>query len=185
MAVDRRRTAGVLALLALLIAPSCLERERPVEGVLLVTLDTTRADHIGCYGYAGAETPSLDGLATEAARFADASSAIPTTLGSHATMFTGQLPPVHGIRYNGMFQLADRSVTVAELLRDAGFATAAVPAAYPVATESGIGQGFQVYEDLFAEPGGKDRPADTERSAADVSTRGIEWLGKLEHGKRL
>jgi len=101
----RLRTACALAIAVAAGFASC-RGGRP-SGVLLITLDTTRADHIGCYGFAKAATPNLDALAGEAVRFDQAISAVPTTLPSHSTMFTGVYPPVHGVRYNGMFHLAD------------------------------------------------------------------------------
>jgi arylsulfatase A-like enzyme len=174
-----RRVALALALAAVLFGCA---REAP-PNLLLVTLDTVRADHLGCYGYAQAATPNLDALSRTATRFAEATAAIPTTLGSHATMFTGQYPPQHGIRYNGMFQLSDKSVTVAEVLRDAGWVTGAVASAYPVATVTGIGQGFTTYEDLFAGPDADKRAPDEERHAADVTKLGLAWLDGA-HDKR-
>ena len=149
--------------------------ERPA-GVLLITLDTTRADRLGCYGDASAVTPNLDALAKEGVRFADAMTAVPTTLPSHSTMFTGVNPPRHGVRYNGMFRLGDESVTIAERLRDAGFATGAVPASFPVFAKSGLAQGFTTYRDIFSEPGSEKLPPSAERSAADVVRLGLETI---------
>jgi arylsulfatase A-like enzyme len=150
--------------------------EGPARGVVLVTLDTTRADHIGCYGNARAKTPTLDALAGEGARFDQAESAVTTTLASHATMFTGLYPPAHGVRYNGMFRLVSKTPTVAERLREAGFATAAFPAAFPVTAPTGLSRGFDVYRDLFTEPGGKDLPMSAERKAGDVVRLATAWL---------
>ncbi len=83
------------------------------RGIVLITLDTTRADRLGAYGYDNGETPNLDALAAAGTLFTEAQAPVPVTLPSHATMFTGTYPPVHGVRYNGMYQLADSSVTVA------------------------------------------------------------------------
>ena len=162
-------------LLLVLCAMSCRSEPRPA-GVLLITLDTTRADHLGCYGYAAAATPTLDALAKEGVRFADAMTAVPTTLPSHSTMFTGVYPPRHGVRYNGMFRLGDENVTIAERLRDAGFATGAVPAAFPVYVKSGLAQGFDTYRDMFTEPGWEKLAPSAERSAADVVRLGLETI---------
>ena len=145
----RRRPALHLRVAALVLglasAWACgLGHPRPA-GILVITLDTTRADHLGCYGDAAAMTPNLDALAKEGVRFDQAMAAVPVTLPSHATMFTGLYPPTHGVRYNGMFRLGETSVTIAELLRDAGFATGAVPASYPVNAKSGLAQGFDSY----------------------------------------
>jgi len=145
-------------------------------GILVVTLDTTRADHLGCYGDASAVTPNLDALAGEGARFDQATAPVPVTLPSHATMFTGVYPPTHGVRYNGMFRLGEESVTIAEQLRDAGFATEAVPAAFPLNAKTGLAQGFDSYKDLFSEPGAEKLSPNAMRSAADVVKVGLERI---------
>jgi arylsulfatase A-like enzyme len=155
---------------------ACGARPSRPAGVLLITLDTTRADHLGCYGDASAVTPNLDALAKESVQFDQAMAAVPTTLPSHATMFTGLYPPAHGVRYNGMFRLGEESVTIAESLRAAGFVTGAVPAAFPVNAMTGLAQGFETYRDLFSEPGAKNLPPTAARSAADVTRLGIETI---------
>ncbi len=163
------------AVLSIVLCGCTPKMERPAA-IILITLDTTRADHLGCYGYAAAVTPNLDAFAKEAVRFDQAMSAVPTTLPSHSTMFTGQVPAVHGVRYNGMFTLGAASVTIAERLHDAGFATGAVPAAYPVYAKSGLAQGFDTYLDLFSEPGNEHLPAESERPASDVTKLGLETI---------
>lgn len=167
-------SAVVLALFV--AASSCGGTPARPAGIVLITLDTTRADHLGCYGDASASTPNLDAFSREAVRFDQAMTAVPTTLPSHATMFTGEYPPVHGVRYNGMFKLGEGSVTIAERLRDAGFATGAVPAAYPVYAKSGLAQGFDTYRDLFSEPGAERLESAAERPASDVTRLGIETI---------
>jgi len=161
---------------ALAAAPSCVRPLPPPAGILLITLDTVRADHLGCYGDDKAATPNLDALAKEAVQFDQAMTAVPTTLPSHATMFTGQYPPVHGVRYNGMFKLGDASVTLAERFHDAGYLTGAVPASYPVYAKSGLAQGFDTYRDLFAEPGGERLGVEAERVASNVTRLGLETI---------
>lgn len=168
-----RRAA--LACLALACAAGC-QAPRTTDTVVVITLDTTRADRIGCYGYEKARTPHLDGLALEGTRFEDAMSVAPTTLPSHCSMFTGRYPAEHGVRYNGMFVLPESAHTLPERLGEAGWSTAGVPAAFPVATSSGIGQGFQQYFDLFAEEGADDLPMHAERDAKDVTDHGLRVL---------
>jgi len=167
------------ALLLVTVAAVGCKDTAPARGVVLVTLDTTRADHIGCYGYARAKTPALDALAAEGARFDQAASAVTTTLASHATMFTGLYPPAHGVRYNGMFRLVGKTPTIAERLREAGFSTAAFPAAFPVTATTGLARGFDVYRDLFTDPGGKDLPMNAERKAGDVVRLATAWLADV------
>ncbi|PYQ66782.1 MAG: hypothetical protein DMF53_02935, partial [Acidobacteria bacterium] len=102
---------------------------RPAPNVLLVTLDTTRADHIGCYGFPLAQTPRLDRLAREGVRCANAVTAAPITLPSHSTILTGLYPPAHGVRDNGTYALGDDAVTLAERLKAKGYRTQAVVSA--------------------------------------------------------
>src|ERR1700680_2784205 len=93
--------------------------------LLLVTLDTTRADRIGAYGYAGARTSHLDRLAAEGVRFDRAIAQAPITLPSHASLFTARFPFAHGVRNNGNFYLSDRFPTLATALHDRGYRTGA------------------------------------------------------------
>ncbi len=130
-------------LLTLLLA--CDPPPRP--SVLLITLDTTRADHLGPYGYAAAQTPTYDRLAAEGTVFTRAYSTAPLTIVSHSTILTGLNPPTHGVRDNGDFVLGDEHVTLTERLRDAGYATAAFTSAFPTQARWGFGQGFQIYHD--------------------------------------
>jgi len=165
------------------LAAGCARAPRP-DAILLITLDTTRADRLGCYGYKGGTTPNLDAFAAESVRFEEAQSPVPVTLPSHASMFTGRYPAAHGVRYNGMFKLGDGAVTVAELLKEASWRTGAVPAAYPVAAKTGIGQGFETYDDMFEEPGAKKLPPNAERKAEEVTRRGIAWIEACPPGRK-
>ena len=124
--------AGILIVSALFwvrtpsILPSALARGSAAGfNVLLITLDTTRADRLGCYGYTRAETPVLDALAADGIRFDDAVSPVPITLPAHATIFTGLAPPNHGARNNGEYVLTAKHLTLAELLRTNGYETSA------------------------------------------------------------
>lgn len=148
--------------------------------VLFITIDTLRADHVGAYGYAGAATPALDGLARRGARFAHAQAAVPLTGPSHSTIFTGTYPPVHGVRDNVSFTLAARNETLAEMLKRRGYRTAAFVGAYPVAAAFGLAQGFDEYHENFHEipiPGqGAERPGN------EVADEVIAWLSKPASG---
>src|SRR5690242_16030295 len=88
---------------------------RPKTNVLLITLDTTRADHLGCYGYAQAKTPVLDGLASSGVLCERAYTVAPLTLPAHASLFTGLYPAEHGVRSNGRGRLDDSIPTLAEV----------------------------------------------------------------------
>jgi arylsulfatase A-like enzyme/Flp pilus assembly protein TadD len=128
-------------------APAC--RGRGPANLLIVTLDTTRADHLGCYGYARAHTPNLDALARSGAQFDDAVTAAPLTLPSHASIFTGTYPLFHGARDNDGYVLDEGVTTLAETLRRQGFTTAAFVAAYPLGAPFNLDQGFDTYDDDF------------------------------------
>ncbi len=115
--------------------------------LLLVTLDTTRRDHLGCYGKSDARTPTLDSLAEGGVVFDRAVAQAPITLPSHASILTGLNPPSHGVRGNGVYALPDRHATLAEMLSDAGYATAGVVAAFVLDRRFGLDQGFDHYDD--------------------------------------
>ncbi len=148
----------------------------PGASVLLVTLDTTRGDRLGCYGYNLPTTPHLDELAAEGVLFWHAISPVPITLPSHATILTGLNPNEHGIRNNGTFVLAPEFVTLTEVLAGQGYATGATLGAFPVSARFGLDQGFDHYDDDF----GADRSATgwgwAERPASQVTDRTIDWL---------
>ncbi len=116
--------------------------------VLVITLDTTRADALGCYGGPAWATPALDAIARRAVRFRMARAPAPLTLPAHATIFTGVYPFQHGVRDNGTFVLGESAWTLAERLKEAGWQTAAVPGALVVDSSYGLAQGFDRYFDL-------------------------------------
>ena len=115
--------------------------------VVLFTLDTTRADHLGCYGFTAAHTPVLDALAKESVRFTNAHATCPITLPSHASMMTGLYPFRHGVRENTSFALPAGTHTVASELAREGYETAAFVASVVLSGATGIGQGFQTFEE--------------------------------------
>src|SRR5688500_15256530 len=120
--------AGFLALAGpALAAPAPTVPARP--NLVLVTLDTTRADHLGAWGWPYAHTPNLDALGRRGTRFTSCDTVAPITLPSHASILTGLYPPRHGVRDNGTFALAPKVETMTEALRAAGYDTAAVVSA--------------------------------------------------------
>lgn len=149
--------------------------------LLLITLDTTRQDHLGCYGYDLPLTPFLDEIAQRGILFERAISAVPVTLPSHCTMLTGLNPQEHGVRNNGTFLLDSTYVTVAEVLSAAGYATGATIGAMPLEKEFGIAQGFDTYDDDFPEQiHGED--AVLERPAAEVTELASTWIRDHQSG---
>lgn len=170
------RQAGRAALLALL----CLACGPRRPHILLVTLDTTRADHLGCYGHRAAQTPVLDSLASAGSRFVEAFTPVPLTLPAHASMMTGLFPWEHGVRDNGLYRLDDASPVLAELLSKRGYWCAAVVGAYPLAAQYGLARGFAVYDDALRSA---STPFDyPERPAFEVTTRALEILAARPEG---
>jgi len=143
--------------------------------LLVVTLDTLRADRVGAYGYSGARTPSMDKLARQGVLFSRAFSHVPLTLPSHCTLFTGVLPLTHGVRDNGE-RLGPAPVTLAEIARGQGYATAAIVGAFPLDSRFGLNRGFDSYDDLY---GSRNRVRDmafVERRAEEVNGKAEEWI---------
>jgi choline-sulfatase len=139
--------------------------------VLLVTIDTFRADRVGV-----GLTPAIDRLAATGLRFTQARTAVPLTLPSHATIHTGLLPPAHGVRENGVGALADSHQTIARVLKDAGYATAAFVGAFVLDRRFGLSQGFDTYDDQIPrDPDATDR-LEAERPASAVVDRALAWL---------
>jgi choline-sulfatase len=147
--------------------------------LLLITLDTTRADRMHAYGFDGIETPNFDRLAREGVLFDEAVAPAPLTLPAHSSIFTGAYPPAHGVRDNGGFFLDEKETTLAERLQSRGFATGGFVGAYVLDHKWGIAQGFQTYFDDFdlskyqtLSLGSVDRPGN------EVADRALAWLDK-------
>jgi arylsulfatase A-like enzyme len=145
--------------------------------VLLVTIDTLRADRVGAYGDAAARTPRLDALAREGTLFEAAFSPVPLTLPAHATLFTGLLPPQHGVRGNGSFALGPGPPTLAEALKRRGLATAAFVGGFPLARRFGLARGFDVYDDAMERAPGLHFDF-AERRADRVVAEATAWLAR-------
>jgi arylsulfatase A-like enzyme/tetratricopeptide (TPR) repeat protein len=180
----RKRILGGLALLLGILAVvwflgqgrDRMGRGAMPQNVLLITLDTTRADHLGCYGYGPAKTPNLDALAREGIRFARVYCPAPLTLPSHSSIMTGLYPATHGVRNNG-HPLAPKFRTLAEILKGQGFATAAFVSSFSVDSRFGLGRGFDVYDDTF-QPQAPLKGANAERRAEETFARFSRWLDR-------
>ncbi len=145
--------------------------------VVIVTLDTTRADHLGPYGYRGVRTPVLDELARRGTLFEECASVAPLTLPSHCTIFTGVYPTFHGVRVNGNTALSDEQTTLAEVMTGRGYACGAFIGAFVLDGRWGLKQGFEYYDDQFdlkkykqLDLGRIQRPGDKVMDAA------LSWL---------
>lgn len=143
--------------------------------VLLITLDTTRADRIGCYGYEGAETPNLDLLATEGVMFVNAYCQVPLTLPSHCSILTGTYPLFHRVHNNGFYYLSPDFTTLAEVLKENGFQTSAFVSSFTVDSRFGVDQGFDVYDDNVLERG-VSKNFMSERNAEKVYNAFAAWF---------
>ncbi len=145
--------------------------------IVLVTLDTLRADRVGCYGYAEAQTPHLDQLANRGVLFENAIAQVPLTPPSHASMFTGLYPTVHQVRDVGGFVLGTSHTTLAEILAGQGWTTAAFVGSAVLRKGVGLNQGFEIYEDRIPEPAAASAThGSAERSAGKVVDLAIQWL---------
>lgn len=171
-----RLLAGVLAVMVTAAGGSCW-LGRHVQpgplGVVIITLDTTRADRLPAYGYMSVSLPALDRLAAEGIVFGQATAVGALTLPAHASLFTGLLPPAHGIRENADPPLATNHVTLAEVLKDDGFRTAAFVGSVVLNADRGLAQGFDHYSDVGAGDGEPDR---RQRRADEVIDGAIRWL---------
>ena len=140
-------TAGLLLARRHTLRPRWLGGGPP--NVLIVTLDTLRADRVGAYGYAAARTPRLDALAARGLRFSRAATVTPLTLPAHSSLFTGTFPARHGVRDNGGYYLGDDHSTLAEVLKERGFRTGGFVSAFVLDSRWGLHQGFDRYHDDF------------------------------------
>ncbi len=149
------------------------------SNLLLITVDTTRADRLGCYGYERARTPAIDGLASEGVLFEHAYTSSVITLPSHSSIMTGLLPPAHAVRDNGIDRLREDIETLAERLSGAGYRTGAFVCAGVLASAFGLDQGFEQYDDALSKPAAEtDRFA--ERNADAVTEAALTWLARSD-----
>jgi choline-sulfatase len=148
------------------------------RSVLLVSVDTLRADHLGSYGYGAAATPVIDGLAARGLRFAQATTTVPLTLPAHTSLMTGTFPTFNGVRDNGGFYVDDSLTTLAETLKEQGYRTGGFIGAFVLDRRWGIAQGFDTYFDdfdlsKFDMSAGLDA---AQRPGKDVVDHALAWL---------
>jgi len=175
--------AGAVAGFWFLRSAAHLRALRQLRGasVLLVTLDTTRGDRLGCYGYATAETPALDGLARDGVLFEKCITPTAFTLPSHASIMTGKYPASHGVPLNGGLALADAQTTLAERLSKEGYRTGAFIGAFVLDGRWGLKQGFEHYDDdLKLKPGEQLDLARSQRPADKVVDAALTWLKETD-----
>lgn len=169
------RRIGIGLLLLVASAANSCSRGATRVSLLLVTLDTTRADALGCYAPRAGITPNLDRLASEGLVFECARSVAPLTLPAHASMLTGLVPPRHTLRDNGLAPLPASARTAAEELAAAGYQTAAFVSAAVLDRGWGLAQGFELYDDPPYSPGGVHIE---ERPGAETVQHALDWLAR-------
>ncbi len=174
-------------LLLTLVAASCTWAEAKADlNVVLITIDTLRADRLGCYGYRGVETPNIDGLAAEGTSFVYAYAQAPFTLPSHASLFTSTYPMWNGVRDSAGPPLPEESITLAEVFKQNGYATAAFTAAFVVDSFFQLDQGFDTYYDNFPPRDASISPGDEtglQRRGDDVLAPTLNWIEKNKDKK--
>ncbi|MCC7421936.1 MAG: sulfatase-like hydrolase/transferase [Planctomycetaceae bacterium] len=149
----------------------------PTTNVILITLDTTRADRIGCYGHTDALTPTLDRLASKGILFDRAVSPAPLTLPTHASLLTGLYPAEHGLRTNGRSRLHESIPTLPEMLKSSGYETAAFLSSFVLDSKFGLGRGFDHYDDDLSGHV-TDNSLQRQRDGRKTADAAIEWLGR-------
>ncbi len=150
------------------------------RNVLLITLDTTRADRLGCYGYQPAATPVLDGIAQGGVRFDRAFAHAPMTLPSHASLLSGTLPPENGVHVNGEQAIAPELTTLGTVFKQRGYQTAAFLASIVLDAEYGLAKGFDVYDDAIVS---RPNEPEAQRPAGQISDLALPWLERHADGK--
>ena len=143
--------------------------------VVLVSIDTLRADRLPAYGYKGVETPAIDALARDGVLFENAYSHSPLTFPSHSSLLSGLLPPEHGVRNNIGYKLKPEHATLAALLRGRGYATGAFVSAYVLRRSTGLDQGFDAYDEVSTARGAK-AVGEVQRDGRETVAHALEWL---------
>ncbi|MHC4984933.1 MAG: sulfatase, partial [Planctomycetota bacterium] len=167
-------TIGLIVILAVPIGLRWFRSDSPAKpNIILISIDTCRADYLGCYDPQRQTTPNIDRFADSATLFENAVSPVPLTLPAHATMLTGQIPMGFNIHNNG-YHLRPETVTLAEILQDQGYTTAAFVSAAVLDSRFGIDQGFGLYDDADSVTGGGRG-----KRRGDVNTRQtMDWLAQ-------
>ncbi len=153
-----------------------------IRNVLLISIDTCRADYLSCYGYKRKTTPNIDALAKKGTLFTNVISPVPLTLPAHSTMLTGTIPPYHGVHANIDYKLDQSNVTLADTLKDNDFTTGAIVSAFVLNSGTGLGKGFDSYNDKFEEEIlGSNQYA--ERQGTETTRFALDWLDSHKDDK--
>jgi arylsulfatase A-like enzyme/Tfp pilus assembly protein PilF len=145
-----------------------------IQHIILVSIDTCRADYLGCYGYPENITPNIDSVANNGILFENVISPVPITLPAHCSMLSGTIPPYHGVHNNVKYKLDQSSLTLAEILKDKGFATGAIISSFVLDSQFGLDQGFDTYNDTFEKV--RISAFGNERVGGETSRLALNWL---------
>jgi choline-sulfatase len=181
--MTKRLARAICCSLAGLLASCRGERSAPARvrsvgaPVILISVDTLRSDHLSAYGYKNVETPAVDRLARDGIVFEDVWSQCPLTLPSHATILTGLLPTAHRVRNNIGYGLnAKAAPTLTRLLKQKGYATGASVSAWVLRGVTGLGDGFDFYDDAITPPAASTAASQAQRAGADTVKSALAWL---------
>ena len=177
-----RRLAPILC--GLVSIGSATQAQVPARSLLLITIDTLRADYVGCNGSEHAPTPHLDSIAAEGVNFIRARSQVPLTLPSHASILTASTPPTHTVRDNGSYRLPDSQLTLAEVLSSHGYRSIAIVSSFVLDRRYGLGQGFEVYDDRVWSEVSEIENLESERSGGEAFESFRSWLQLVEREQR-
>ncbi|MBV9341504.1 MAG: sulfatase-like hydrolase/transferase, partial [Acidobacteria bacterium] len=178
MLVSRCPFSLLLAASLWLSAPA-LSLANSTPNVVVITIDTLRADHLGCYGYKQIRTPNLDSLASTGVRFERAFTAVPVTLPSHTVIFTGTYPPLSGIHDFAGNKLGATQTTLASVLKNHGYTTGAIVGSAVLDSRFGLNRGFDFYYDHFDFNRLQESNIDEmERPGNIVADVALDWLNK-------
>jgi arylsulfatase A-like enzyme/Tfp pilus assembly protein PilF len=174
-----QRFFNLLAVAVLAACPAAIATYAPAPpNVVIITIDTLRADHLGCYGYKDIKTPNIDSLAADSTRFEHAFTPVPVTLPSHSSIFTGTYPMLSGMHDFSANKLSPTQPTLASTLKDNGYTTGAVVASAVLDSRFGLNHGFDFYYDHFDFSRLEESNLDEmERPGNLVADQVLDWLG--------
>ena len=147
---------------------------KDVRHIILISIDTCRADYLSCYGYKHQTTPNIDRFAQEGILFTNTISPVPITLPAHSSMLTGTIPPYHGVRNNIGYKLGQSNVTLAEILSSKGYTTAGFISTLVLDSKFAINQGFDTYDDKFEQI--LENSYGGERLGQETTSHTLKWL---------
>ena len=169
-----KKALAVLILGTVLSLPAA--SRSPSLNILLITVDTLRADYLSCLGSRKVKTPHMDRMAEQGILFEKAFAHNVVTLPSHINILTGTLPLYHGVQDNAGFRLGEEAITLSEILKQEGYKTGAFIGAFPLDDRFGLDQGFDLYDDYYGDTTAQNDFAFVERRAEDVVRRAVEWI---------